>query len=76
MDFPRWFYHKDFPDGKIFKCQEDVPKGCVSNPADIHAIETEPPKPNGTERDMALLGGNIFEEDITLKKRGRPPKEK
>lgn len=69
--FPRWFYHKDFPDGKIFEREEDVPPGCVSNP---FFLTNDPPKPNGTKRDLELLGGNILEEDVTLKRRGRPPK--
>ena len=71
--FPRWKFHRTCPDGKIFQRAEDVPEGWVSGP---HLIHQEPPTPNGTARDLDLLGGNLPEEDVTLRKRGRPPRIK
>ena len=71
--FPRWKFHHTCPEGKIFQRSEDVPEGWVSGP---HLIHQDPPTPNGTARDLDLLGGNLLEEDVTLRKRGRPPRIK
>lgn len=55
MVFPKWFYHKDFPKGKIFNGPDEVPEGSVGNPADIKPTETQPiikptPLPNWDEK--------------------------
>lgn len=34
-DYPAWKYHHTCPEGQIFECEEDVPKGWVDSPADI-----------------------------------------
>lgn len=44
MEFPRWMYHKDLPEGKIFKDSKElaaVGEGWVDSPALLGVSEVE-----------------------------------
>jgi hypothetical protein len=55
-EWPKWFYHADEPEGRLFYSQQDVPAGWVTGPHLMGPAETEPvkatPLPSWGEEDL------------------------
>lgn len=68
-DWPRWFFHFDCPDGKIFQTADEVPEGWVESPADI---KSEPLQKMEFDDNLYSVG----DAERKRKPPGRPRKVK